>query len=146
MPYSRKDTMVDTTAAQPLVLRPDDQSRPFFDGASRDLLVLQRCARCGVLTWPVRSRCPECWAADMEWTPAAGTGTVFAYSIVHQLYHPALAADIPYNVCLIELDEGVRIHARLQGIPNDEIRVGMPVSVKFEHFADGTAIARFIPR
>jgi uncharacterized OB-fold protein len=35
-----------------------------------------------------------------------------------------------YNVALIDLDEGVRMMSRVDGIPPEEVRIGMQVRAK----------------
>jgi len=52
---------------------PDDESRPFFDGALEGKLMLRRCRSCGTFMWPVggviatplRPRCVECFAGEL---------------------------------------------------------------------------------
>jgi len=101
------------TATRPMP-RPDEASMPFFDGARAGRLMLQRC-ECGTYVWPVKTRCSTCWSDQLSWQPAAGQGVLFSFSVVHQVYHPALADQVPYNVCLVELDEGVRIYSTVEG-------------------------------
>ena len=46
---------------------PDEASAPFFEGAARGELMLQRCRACGAFMWPVKPRCVECFSGDVEW-------------------------------------------------------------------------------
>jgi uncharacterized OB-fold protein len=63
---------------------------------------------------------------------------------MHQRYHPGFAADIPYNVTIVELEEGPRLPTNLVGIANSDIRVGLPVQVEWERHSD-VALPKFRP-
>ncbi len=130
----------------------DDASRPFFDGALEGRLILRRCRACGTYMWPVggirtplRPRCVECFSGDLEWAPATGRGTLYSFALMHQIYHPAFAAEVPYNISVIELDEGVRMTSNVVGCSNDELRIGMPLEVIFEQLDEQVAIPKFKP-
>lgn len=45
----------------------DELSAPFFDGAREGRLMLQHCTACDRWSFPVRERCPHCFAAKLEW-------------------------------------------------------------------------------
>jgi len=135
-----------TTEAQRPVPAPDDESAPFFDGAARGVLMLQRCRDCSAFHWPVCEVCTECLRDDLEWVEASGRGTVHTFGVMHRVYHPALAKDVPYNLAVVELDEGPRVSAAMVGVSNEKIRVGMPVQVAFEEMAPGVFAPKFKPR
>ena len=80
-----------------------------FWAALRDhQLSIQSCASCGRLEHPPTVCCPSCGSFERSWTPASGLGTVYSYIICQHSTHPALDGLIPYNVALIDLDEGDR--------------------------------------
>lgn len=133
-----------TMPAKPVPV-PDEASAPFFEGAREGRLMLMRCRACGAWRAPARDRCDVCWSTDTEWAQASGRGTVYAFGIMHQVYHPAFAAEVPYNVAVVELDEGVRLTTTITGCPNDAIRVGMPVEVVFEPAGDAVTLPKFRP-
>lgn len=124
---------------------PDEASRPFFDGAREGRLMLMRCRSCRSWRMPARDRCDVCWSTDTAWEQASGKGTVYTFGIMHQVYHPAFAGDVPYNVAVVELAEGVRMNSAIVGIPNDQIRVGMPVEAVFEPVSDEVSLVKFRP-
>lgn len=121
---------------------PDDASRPFFEGAAEGRLMLMRCNECGTWRLPARRHCDACLSDNFRWEAASGRGTVRTFGIMHQRYHPAF--QVPYNVTIVELDEGPRLPTILVDVANDEIRVGMPVEVMFQRFDDVT-LPRFRP-
>lgn len=133
---------------QDIVAKPipeaDDQSRPFFEAAMRGNLLLMKCGSCGIFRLPARRHCDECLSDEFSWETAAGTGAVRTFGIMHQRYHPGFVADIPYNVTIVELDEGPQLPTNIVGLANDEIRVGMRVRVEWELHGD-VALPKFRP-
>ena len=49
---------------------------------------------------------------------------------------------VPYNVAIIELDEGARMITNIVAASNAELRIGQRVSLVIEE-EDGLALARF---
>jgi uncharacterized OB-fold protein len=128
---------------KPLPL-PDEDSRPFFEGAAQGKLMLMRCAECGTWRLPSRSHCDECLSPEYTWEQASGRGVLRTFGVMHQRYHAGFAADLPYNVAIVELEEGPRITTNIVGASNSDLRVGMPVAVHWEEHADVT-LPKFQP-
>jgi uncharacterized OB-fold protein len=124
---------------------PDEISAPFFDGAREGRLMLQHCGACNQWSFPVRERCPHCFAAELEWRQASGRGSLYTFTIMHQVMNPAFAPSVPYNVAQIDLVEGVRMTSNIVGIGNDALRIGMPVEVVFEAADGDVRIPKFQP-
>ena len=124
---------------------PDEASAPYFAGAAAGRLMLMRCRACGAFRFPSRDRCDECWATDTEWVPASGRATLHSWVIFHQVYHPAFNERVPYNVALVQLEEGPRITSNVVGGEPGELRAGMPLVVTFETVAEGIALPKFRP-
>ena len=116
---------------------------PFFEAARRQQLVVQRCRGCGTLRFPARDRCSACLAREAEWVPVSGKGTVFSFAVMHQVYHPGFAAEVPYAVVLVALDEGPRMISNVVGVPPSEIRVGTPLQVVFEAVSPEVTLPKF---
>ena len=112
---------------------------------ARALAIWANGVRVGTWRLPSRDRCDRCWSTDTEWAQASGRGTLYTFGLMHQIYHPAFVADAPYNVAVVELDEGVRLTTNIVGCPNDQLRVGMPVEVVFESVSEGAALPKFRP-
>lgn len=92
---------------------PDADSAPFWDALREGVLTYQSCANCGHAQLYFRAMCRLCWSRALEAAPASGLGTVYSFTIVHQAGHAGLAADVPYTLGLVDLDEGPRVLARL---------------------------------
>lgn len=63
---------------------------------------------------------------DLEWRVSNGMGTVHSTTVVH----PQQGA--PYNVCLVDVDEGFRMMSRVEDIEPSAAKIGM--RVKFRVF------------
>lgn len=135
--------MTSDAPQKPLPL-PDEDSRPFYDGAAAGKFMLMRCKTCGAARMPSRHHCDECLSPEYEWFQATGRGEVRTFGVMHQRYHPGFAAEIPYVVAIVELEEGPRLPANIVGTPPAEVRVGMPVVVEWEPHEDVT-VPRFRP-
>ncbi|WP_324275550.1 Zn-ribbon domain-containing OB-fold protein [Blastococcus brunescens] len=123
----------------------DDETRPFWDGALREELRMQKCSRCGHIRYPISRICPDCLEPGHEWVPLSGRGEVYSSIVFHQVYDKAFADDVPYNVSLVQLDEGPRMFSNVVGVPPSEVTVGARVRVVFDRVTEEVAIPRFTP-
>jgi len=119
---------------------------PFFAAAREQQLVVQRCGGCGALRFPPREICSTCLSTAASWQPVSGRGEIFSFNIMHQIYHPGFAAEVPYAVVVVRLEEGPKITSNLVGCPVDAITVGMPVEVIFERLSPEVTLPKFRPR
>jgi uncharacterized OB-fold protein len=122
----------------------DEPSREFFEGARRHELMLMRCKACGTWRLPSHPRCHSCWSTDTEWAKASGRGTLYSFGVMHQKY-PGFEDEVPYNYAQVQLEEGPRIVTDIVGVPNDELRVDMPVVAYFDDVSDDCTVVRFTP-
>ncbi len=119
-----------------------EENRPFWAAAASGELRMQQCRACGHIRYPIQARCPRCLSPDAQWHRLSGRGTVFAKVVYHRAFHPAWAADVPYNVVLVQLDEGPRMYGNVIDAP-DGFAVGDAVEVMFDRISDEVAIPRF---
>ncbi|MDB5451523.1 MAG: hypothetical protein JWO33_101 [Caulobacteraceae bacterium] len=113
----------------------DAVSGPFFEGLADGRLMIQRCRVCGTGQLG-RDHCLKCRSEDLAWEAASGLGQVYSFVIMHTVFHPAFAGEVPYNVVMVELDEGPRVLANLEGLANAEIAVGRRVRARLAPGAD----------
>jgi uncharacterized OB-fold protein len=107
-------------------------------------LMGSRCTKCGELYTPPRSICINCYNRELEWVEMIGTGKLIAFTCISVV--PKMMADEgfnrdnPYCVGVVELKEGTRVNARIEGIDPkkpEDIKVGMPVRAKYLHRGEG---------
>lgn len=83
---------------------------------------------------------PATGKADLQWRVSKGTGTVYAATTVHR------RNEEPYNVSLIDLDEGFRMMSRVEDIPAENVKIGMRVKVRMRAAYEKTpAYPVFVP-
>ncbi len=114
-------------------------------------LMGSRCKKCGVLYTPPRALCIKCYSSEMEWVEMKGDGKLSAFTCI--AVGPPFMIDEGYDrnhlycVGVVELDEGTRVDARIEGVDTnkpDTIKVGMPVSVEFLHRGEGEELMTYL--
>ena len=111
---------------------------------NEDKLMGSKCKNCDALYTPPRSICIKCYKSDMEWVEMKGIGKLAAFTCI-SIGPPSMIAQgydrkNPYCVGVVELEEGTRVDARIEGIDPkkpETIKVGMPLKVKFLHGGEG---------
>ena len=68
---------------------------------------------------------PKTGDDDLEWRVSKGHGTVHATTVVH-----AVKGAPPYNIALIEVDEGFRMMSRVEDIDPMQVKIGMRVKMR----------------
>jgi uncharacterized OB-fold protein len=111
---------------------PSDFSMPFWEATKDHRLLLQYDPVAGRYQFFPRPASIFSGRRNLEWRAAAGTGSVYTFTIVHRAPLPAFAARTPYVVASIELDEGVRIMAQVVDCPAGDVRIGMRVQLAWE--------------
>jgi len=134
--------MAEVAYQKPLPM-PSELSAPFWEACRRHELVIQRCQNCRALRFPPAILCPECLSAVVEWTRVSGGGKIFSFVVFHRVYHPGFAADVPYTVALIELEEGPRLVSNIVDCPPSEVACDLPVEVVFEDVTPEVTLPKF---
>ena len=122
---------------------PDDLTRPFWEAANENRLVVQNCVACDRLQHPPARQCPQCGSdTHLEWKPMRGRGTIYNYGVVHDCPIRLLQEDQPFNVAVVMLEEDpcIQMYSHLPGTPVDEVPVGAAVEVVFEATANGQKV------
>jgi len=88
--------------------------------------LLQRDRESGAYTFPPRV------GDDAEWVEASGRGVVYSVTTIQQR-----APAEPYNVVLVDLDEGPRVMSRVEGLAPDRVTIGMRVAARISQGEDG---------
>jgi len=123
---------------------PNGDSLPYWDAARDRRLLIRRCNACGKPHFMPRHQCPHCWSDQLEWVESNGRGTVHSFSIVHRAPTTTFAANTPYVIALIDLDEGPRMFANVIGKGAVDVAIGDRVHVTFEDRGDGALVPQFM--
>jgi uncharacterized OB-fold protein len=109
-------------------------------GLAEGRLLLQRSPADGRHFYPPRVIAPTPGGDALEWVEASGKGTVYSVTMIS----PKPPAE-PYNVVLVELEEGPRMMSRVEGLAAAEVKIGMPVQARIDKQEDGEPILLFVP-
>ena len=120
----------------------NDENRAFWEGCRQGEVRVQKCSNCGHIRH-LSPACPQCLKAEHEWVAASGRGTVYSWIVVHQRYNRAFEEDLPYNVTIVELDEGPRMVTSLVDVENQDIKAGTPVEVVFDRVTEEITLPKF---
>ncbi len=88
--------------------------------------------------------CPYSGSTVLEWRVASGFGTVYATTVTHP------PQGDPYNVALIDLDEGFRLMSRVEDIDPMAVTIGLRVRFRLhepsgDKAGDEPAYPVFVP-
>lgn len=130
------------------------EGRPFSDISfdqflNEDRLMGSRCKKCNVVYVPPRPVCIKCHGTEMEWTEMGGKGKLSAFTCI-AIGPPSMIAEgynrkNPYCSGVVELEEGARVDARIQGVDAKKpegIKVGMPMKATFLHRGEAEGLMR----
>lgn len=73
-----------------------------------------------------RQLCPHCASCALSFVEPKGTGTVYSSTVVRR--KPESGGD--YDVSLVDLDEGIRMMSRVEGVAPGAVRIGMRVKAR----------------
>lgn len=122
-----------------------EETAEFWRGCARGELLLQRCDDCGAWQFYPRPFCTACTRGSVRWATASGRGTLASWSIVRRPVDPSWAAEAPYVLALVALDEGPRLMTALTGCEPSGLAIGMRVAVAFDVRPNGAVLPRFRP-
>jgi uncharacterized OB-fold protein len=110
----------------------DHDNKAVYRGWLDHVLLINRCADCGLWHQPPKPVCPRCWSWDVRATPVSGAGTIFMLVLLHQ-GPPADGVDYstPHPVVTVELDQqpGLRFTSTVVDATNDDIQIGRRVEL-----------------
>jgi uncharacterized protein len=134
--------MAETAYKRPLPRR-RGMAGEFYEYCKKHELRFQRCTDCGTWRHVPRDMCAKCGSFNWAWAQSSGKGKLFSWTTVMQPMLPQFADRVPYSPVVIEMDEGVRILSELVDVPNEELRLGLPVEVAFDDVTPEVTLPKF---
>jgi len=117
---------------------PFPETIAYWEAAARGTLLLRACTACGEWHFYPRVICPFCFSDKTEWRQAAGTGTIYSFSVTRR-------AEIPYAIAYVTLAEGPTMLSNIVDCDLDAIRIGQAVKVVFKPSENGQPVPMFTP-
>ncbi|VTZ26801.1 conserved hypothetical protein [Methylocella tundrae] len=111
----------------------------YLDFLRQGKFMLPRSAESGRFMFYPRVAEPGTGCTDLEWVVASGRGVVYAATTVRPR-----APEPPYNVSLIDLEEGPRMMSRVEGLAPELVRIGLQVRARVARSGD-TSMVVFDP-
>jgi acetyl-CoA acetyltransferase/uncharacterized OB-fold protein len=138
---------VDISAVHPFMPLPalEPDSEFYWRAARAGRLEMARCQTCGWWIHPARPVCARCRSRDVKPEVLSGDGVVWTYTINHQVWMPGL--EVPYVVAVVALaeQENLRLTTNIVDCAPEDVRIGMPVRVRFREVSDEIALPVFAP-
>lgn len=125
--------------------------RPFTSASFQQYLnerklMGSRCKKCRALYLPPHPLCIKCYSDDMEWVEMKGKGKLAAFTCVYVaptfMIEQGYDRQNPYCTGIVELEEGVKISARILGVDAknaESIKIGTPLTVEFIEIGEDAA-------
>lgn len=121
-----------TAAAEQPIPRRSPDTEFFWTAGAEGVLRILGCDDCGRLTHPPGPRCRHCRSAAVAPRDLSGRATLWSWSLVHQPFVTWL--EVPYLLGIVAVaeDETVHLTTNLVAVAEDELSIGMPMTVCFE--------------
>ena len=128
-----------TTGDVPFRILPllTDLNREFWTAGAHDELRFLRCNACGYFNHPPTTICPICHSKDLTFHTVSGRAILHTFTVNHHPWMPG--PELPYVIAIVELPEqdGLRLTTNVINCAIDDLAIGMPMRVTFEHHTDG---------
>ena len=137
--------MAETPRPEPTF--PEADTEPFWEATKEHELRYQVCDDCGGVVFYPRRHCTHCMSLNLSWKTSRGEGTVYTYTVIHQMGQPAFKDRVPYAVAWIDLDEGFRMLSNIVGVqdPSGNVSIGQRVRLTWEDQESGLSMPLFEP-
>jgi uncharacterized protein len=128
--------MTETQVPFRILPRVTDRNRHFWTGGEHGELRFLRCQNCGYYLHPPTPICPRCHSKELAPEAVSGRATLFTYTVNHQNWMPG--PDLPYVIAIVSIpeQEGLRLTTNLVDVVVEDVEIGMPLEVTFEHHED----------
>ena len=120
------------------------ETRPYWQAAANQQLLIQKCKDCGHMQFYPRLICTECSSRAVEWHAASGRGNVKSFTIIRRAVSAAFEADVPYVVAIVALEEGPTMMSNIVECDPERVHIGMAVGVIFEQRLDEAGAASVV--
>ena len=97
----------------------------------QEAILYQLCGACHQPQYFRRGFCAACGSTELTEKRASGKGIVYTTSVVMRAATPETRAHVPYNIVLVDAEEGFRMMAH----GADDLAIGDRVAARFGQFA-----------
>lgn len=123
---------------------PDPLTQPYWDHAKAHRLAVQKCTACGDRHFPPSPVCPACLSDHQIWEVASGRATLMTWGRFHRAYWSSFKEDLPYDVCVVQLEEGPLVVSNFVGPTSKGLHTGMALRAVFDDVTPDVSLVRFM--
>ena len=116
---------------------------PFWEGARKHEIVLQRCNACAKSWYPIGPACPHCFSMSFKWDRMSGRGTLHNYVVFHKPWTKWFESKVPYAVVQVQLEEGPILISNIDQDAVPDLKAGVSVKMIYGSHPDGYTLPRF---
>ncbi len=124
--------------------RPTPITQPFWDAVAKHQVTLQQCDDCQGWVFYPRTNCPHCLSNNLTWREVTGEAHIYSYTVAYRPTAPHFVDEIPQQIAVVELKEGVRMNTLIVNAEPEELKVGLGVKPCFRDI-DGQTLLCFEP-
>ena len=89
-----------------------------------------QCKKCGKVSFPPRLVCVKCGCQEFDKTKLSDTGKIITYTTI-RVAPTDFAAQVPYNIAIVESDNGVRVTTQVVDCKPEDLEIGQKVKFVF---------------
>ncbi len=102
----------------------------FYKFLMQGKLMAGKCLKCGKIHLPPRPLCDNCYGTEFQWMQVSGRGKLLTYTVIH-VAPQQFQSLTPYIIGIVELENGLRIPGAIQGLTQEQMKIGMELTVDF---------------
>lgn len=108
----------------------------FAEHLNSGKIMATKCKKCSSLYFPPKADCFKCMSSEMDWVELSGRCILLTYTTT---YVPPTGFEnfAPYTIGVVELKEGGKLLAWLEGIKEEDLKIGMKLRVVTQQLLDG---------
>ena len=96
-----------------------------------------KCLHCGLIQFPPRAYCPQCFSTNFEWALLSGDCTLITFTRV-EAAPASFKEQAPYLLGLAKFSEGPKVLAWIDPrMPEKDLKVGTKLKLKPSKLANG---------
>lgn len=121
------------------------ENEHFWRGGAEGELRFLHCDACRLFVHPPSPRCPQCLSPALHVRASSGRARLHTFTENHQPWIPGF--EPPYLVAIVTLEEqpSLRLTTNLVGCAAPDVRIGMPLRVRFEACDEDVFLPLFEP-
>ena len=122
----------------------DPLTKPYWEHATAHRAVGAEMLRCGDRHFPPGRCAPPACPTPRSGRLVSGNGTLLTWGRFHRAYWDGYKDDLPYDVCVVRLDEGPLVVSNFARAAPENLHTGMPLRAVFDDVTQAVSLVRFV--